>query len=229
VEEKIQDSLLAFVDFFYAVVFGLILAQTFDEIILKDVDPKTLKEISVVDKCSNLLLVSGVFYFLCQDWLHARNFTLRNPYTRYRRFYLEVIIAFVAYGAAISAVKIQASFFFYIFFGMLLGTLWIFLTLKEHPKSKDRRELIIVGIYETLVAVCGLIAYILWYIFSNKVIGLGESLAFIFFSFFFTIGHDILLPQPIGLMGGPRTLLIPRKIVDKIGNYILRPFRKKGG
>lgn len=219
-EEKIQDSLLAFVDFLYAVVFGLILAQTYDLIILVDT--------SILDKCSKLLLATSVFYFLCQEWLHARNLTLRNPYTRFRRFYLEVTIAFVAYGAAISAVKIQPSFALYIFSGMLFGALWVFLTLQEYPKSQDRRELIIVGIYETSTAVIGLVAFVLWYRYISKTIRLQESLTFIIFVFIFTLGHDILLPQPLGLIGGPRTLLIPRKTVDKIGYYILRPFKKKG-
>lgn len=36
-DEKANDALLAFVDFLYAVVFGLIVAQMFDKILLPEV------------------------------------------------------------------------------------------------------------------------------------------------------------------------------------------------
>lgn len=77
-EEKMRNALLTFIDILYAVVYGLILVQTYDQVMMPT---KTLLE-----KANNLSLIIGVFYFLSWDWLHARRLTLTNPYTSYRRF-----------------------------------------------------------------------------------------------------------------------------------------------
>jgi len=72
-EEKMRTALLTFIDILYAVVYGLILVQTYDQVIMP-AEP-------LGEKANNVLLVIGVFYFLTWDWLHARRLTLKNPYT----------------------------------------------------------------------------------------------------------------------------------------------------
>lgn len=66
-EERVQESLLAFVDFLYAVVFGLIVAKLFDDVVH---GPD-----SVLDKMGKVGFVGSVFYFLTWDWLHGRLLT----------------------------------------------------------------------------------------------------------------------------------------------------------
>lgn len=216
--EKLRDTLFAFIDFLYAVVFGLILAETYDKIILSDA--KTF-----IDKCNNILLVIVVFYYLCWDWLHARQLTLTNPYIGYRRFFLEVIIAFVAYGATINAVRAQVLFFGYILLEMLLGVLWAWWTLQEYPESENKHELAIIMRYEGVYSILGFMVLGYWYFVIGKVVRLQESIAFIIMAFLFLFLYDILLSQPRGLIGGPRTPFVSRNFIDKMKNLL---FKKKG-
>jgi hypothetical protein len=97
-EERIQGFLLGFVDFLYAVLFGVILQQTFIDVLLVTTIPRP-------EKLVRILLVVGVFYFLLGDWIQGRLLTLRNPYHSYKRFFVEIMIAFAGYGAAIEALR----------------------------------------------------------------------------------------------------------------------------
>lgn len=143
-----RNALLAFIDFLYAVVFALVLAETFTQVILP-------AEKVILEKATNLILVIGVFYFLSWDWLHARRLTLKNAYTSYRRFFIEVVIAFSAYGAALEAVRMEVTFLIYIFVGLFLGAIWAHTTLQEYPKSEDAVELRIIRWYQPLYTIGG--------------------------------------------------------------------------
>ena len=145
-EEKIQDALLTFTDFLYAVVFGLIVAETFDKIIVSETK-------SYLEKTSNLLLVLGVFYFLMWDWLHGRLLTLKNPHKSYRRFFIEIVVAACGYGAANRAINARVAFLVYVVLILIFGALWAGRTMQEYPRSRDLSELKVIKIYQVRYAV----------------------------------------------------------------------------
>jgi hypothetical protein len=101
------ETLISFIDFLYAVVFGLILEKTFEEFLISN-------GAATPNEFTAMALVVGVFYILCWDWLHGPLLTLNNPYRRYRRFFIEVAIAFAGYGAAYNATLMRCEFLFYI-------------------------------------------------------------------------------------------------------------------
>ena len=103
-EERIQGFLLGFVDFLYAVLFGVILQQVYSDVLL-------IATLQRSEKLVRILLVVGVFYFLLGDWIQGRLLTLRNPYRSYRRFFVEVAIAFTGYGAALEALRADILFY----------------------------------------------------------------------------------------------------------------------
>lgn len=77
-EERIQAFLLGFVDFLYAVLFGVILQQVYSDVLIAE-------NLQRLEKLVRVLLVVGVFYFLLGDWIQGRILTLRNPYRGYKR------------------------------------------------------------------------------------------------------------------------------------------------
>jgi len=213
-EEKMRSALLTFIDILYAVVYGLILVQMFDQVIMP-AKP-------VVEKANNVLLVIGVFYFLTWDWLHGRRLTLKNPYTSYRRFYMEVFIAFLAYGAALNALRVQIFFLLYILLGLLTGAIWARSTLKEYPESEDKLELRIIQRLQTTYTIAGTLLYLHWYIYVRRVITVYESVLFIVIGYIFVLTYDILVERPDGLMGGPGVPLISRNIIKRIQRFLFR-------
>jgi len=216
-EERMRSALLSFVDFLYAVVFALVLAETFTRVILP-------VEKTILEKTSNLILVIGVFYFLSWDWLHARRLTLKNPYTSYRRFFIEVVISFSAYGAALEAVRMEVTFLIYIFVGLLLGAIWARSTLQEYPQSEDAYELRFIQRYQTRYTFVGVSALFLWYYLISAIIRLQESIAFVLFGIIFVFWYDLRVDRPAGIMGGPRVPFINKNRVDRIRTTLSRYF-----
>lgn len=214
-EEKMRNALLTFIDILYAVVYGLILVQTFDQVIFPATKPP-------LEKASNLLLIIGVFYFLVWDWLHARRLTLINPYTSYRRFFMEVFIAFLSYGAALNALRMQVFLLLYIFLGLIMGAIWARSTLQEHPHSNDRRELRVIQFHQTVYAVVGTLYFLYWYNYVRKVITLEDSVLFVVVGYLFVFFYDILTERPLGIMGGPGVPFISRNVIEKIQRLLFR-------
>ena len=213
-EEKISDSLLAFIDFLYAVVFGLVLAEFYEGIVNSQV-------LRFPEKLGGILLVIGVFYFLSWDWLHGRLLTLRNPYTRYRRFFIETLIAFSGYGAAISAIKRDAFFLIYVSFILILGASWAFVTLQEYPQSDDIRELEITEKFQPVAAIIALtFLFIRWYNWGDEPMVLGEISLIMFvgwiFVFLYELGQE---RRHAGIMFGPGVPFVSRERVGKVKQF----------
>lgn len=220
-EEKMCNALLTFIDILYAVVYGLILVQTFDQVISSEM--KTMDD--VVKKTSNLILVFGVFYFLTWDWLQGRLLTLKNPYKSYRRFFIEVVITFLSYGAARGALKMEITFLAYIFLGLLLGAWWARSTLQEYPDSGDAYELRIIAIYQTAYTFVGTGIFLHWYFRIGKEIRTQESITFVVFGVIFVFMYDLLAERSAGIMGGPRVPFVTKERMDKIRAFISPYFR----
>lgn len=132
-EEEVRKASLTFVDFFDAVIIGIIFVQVFDKILTPD--------LPLLDKVNRLALTFGVFYLLMWDWLHTRLLTLKNPLHRYRRFFMDVVSSFFGYGAALRAVNAKLSLLVYIALILILGAWWANCALFENPQSEDRKEL----------------------------------------------------------------------------------------
>ena len=216
-EEKVSDALLTFIDLLYAVVFGLIIAEAFQEVVFS--------EKTYLEKGSALLLVLGVFYFLMWDWLHGRILTLKNPYKSYRMFFIEIGIALCGYGAAYAVVHAKASFLIYITLILLLGARWARDTLKEYPQSKDRFELHIIDSHQKVHAILGSVAYALWYFFVRRNVTLVEASYFIIFGWVFVFQYELFIPRPRGIIAGPGVPFVNKERMDKVRNLVLKFFQ----
>ncbi len=213
-EEKVQDALLSFVDFLYAVVFGLVLVQLFEQVIST--------QLAVQAKAGKVLLVIGVFYFIAWDWMHGRLLTFRNPYTGYRRFFIEILIAASGYGAARSALNSDARFLLYLAMTLVLGVWWAHVSLKEVPGSPDEKELRFIRIYQGISAAAVCMFYLgIRAIFGTELEWLG-SLLIIFIGYGFVFFYELFHERTPGLLGGPGVPYLGREAMSKIRSRLLR-------
>lgn len=214
-EEKVNDVLLSFIDFLYAVVFGLIVSELFDKVFF-------VTEKTIIEKITSFLLVLGVFYFLLWDWLHGRLLTLKNPYKRYGRFFIELIIAFCGYGAALQVTKASVSFLAYIVIILLLGAVWAHWTIREYPDSSDKVELELIRLYQPfqVVVISGLVAY--WYFLITREMNILSACAFLFFEWLFFLQYEFLLERPSGITAGPGVPFMNKQRIDKFSNFMIR-------
>lgn len=213
-DEKINDALLAFVDFFYAVVFGLIIAKIFDNILLP--------EVHLADKVKSPLLVLGVFYLLLWDWLHGRMLTLRNPYPSFRRFFIEVIIACCGYGAAARALEGRVAFLFYVMLILLLGVLWAWLTMKEYPASDDRRELVLIITLQPLIALFVGGYWISWERLMGPTVGTVLTCVLIELGWFAILFYELAIRRKLGIQAGPGVPFVSFQQLERIRAGLLR-------
>lgn len=216
-EEKLNDTLLAFVDFIYAVVFSLVVAEAYEEIV-------NSAELAWTDKLSGLLLVIGVFYFLSWDWLHGRLLTLRNSYTRYRRFFIEAIIAFIGYGAALAALQRSIFFLAYASLILLLGAVWAYETLKDHPGSEDGHELKTIILFQLPAAVVALVFFGFYlYNYDDLPIEFRFSAFLLFSGWSFVFGYEFFQVRKYrGIMFGPGIPFVSRERLEKIKQWFER-------
>lgn len=214
-EREITEVLLSFVDFLYAVVFGLILAETYQEVIDA--------EKGAIEIASNLLLIAGVFYFLSWDWLHARLLTHKNPYRSYRRFFLEIIIAFCGYGAALRAIEMKISLLFYLTLVLLLGSVWARRTLREHPRSNDRAELVMIQRLQVSVSAMLVALLFLFWDFNWSVpIKTWQTLSFILLGWEFVLVYEMFIPRPPGIQSGPGVPFLNRGQIGKMRKWVIK-------
>lgn len=220
---RITDTLLSFIDFLYAVVFGLVLAETFENVIEKE-------EKTFLDKSGNILLLIGVFYFLAWDWLHGRLLTIRNPYRRYRRFFIEALIAFCGYGAALDAIGMKVSFLVYIALILLLGALWARFTSKEHPASVDEKELRVIAVWQSVMTGVTISVYIVWRHAVGEKLILQQAMLFVLVGWFFVFIYEAFILRPAGVGAGPGVPFINKQRMDGVRELVLRfSKRRKGG
>lgn len=221
-EVRITDTLLSFIDFLYAVVFGLVLAETFENVIGKE-------EKTFLDKSGNILLLIGVFYFLAWDWLHGRLLTIRNPYRRYRRFFIEALIAFCGYGAALDAVSMKVSFLIYVALILLLGAFWARSTRQEHPETTDATELFVITLHQPVLAFEALLLYVYLRVSAGGILTLALVIPIIVFGWLFVFAYEAYVPRQEGVAAGPGVPFISKTRMDKVRNRVLRFLQYRQG
>lgn len=207
-EQKIQDALLTFVDFLYALVFGLVLIQLFDQVI-------TANMVTQV-KVGKALLVIGVFYFIAWDWMHGRLLTIRNPYTGYRRFFIEILIAASGYGAALSALNSDARFLVYLVMILALGVWWAHVTLQEVPGTEDAEELRFIRIYQSVATIVVFALYHIWLDRLGREFQWWASFILITIGYIFVFIYELRIERTTGLLGGPGVPWLGREVMAKI-------------
>lgn len=210
-EEKVRDALLAFVDFLYAVVFGIIVAQLLDQVL-------TANE-SVLEKGGRIFLVIGVFYFLTWDWLHGRLLTLKNPYKGYRRFFLEIIIAFAGYGAARAAILGEITLLYYTGIILVLGAWWARMTISEYPNSDDIQELRFIQWYQLTAFVGQLLVTIIWYRSLGPTLAWWGAMLLNFFGMAFVFVYELRIERVPGILGGPGVPFVSRQVMTRIRRW----------
>ncbi|MEK7637228.1 MAG: hypothetical protein AAB402_02420 [Patescibacteria group bacterium] len=207
-EERVRESLLAFVDFLYAVVFGLIVAKLFDEVVHG--------QDNVLDKIGKVGLVGSVFYFLTWDWLHGRLLTLKNSYRGYWRFFIEILIACCGYGAAEAAVTAKVSVIGYVAAILLLGAWWARIAVREHPASQDLYEFRFLSVYQAICSAALIALLASYYIFVGQYIPWWVAIPFNLIGALFVFLYELKIERPIGVLGGPGVPFIHRDLMMRI-------------
>lgn len=211
--ERIQEFLLAFVDFLYAVLFGIILQQVYSDVLVTET-------IGRFDKLVRVLLVAGVFYFLLGDWIQGRLLTLRNPYRTYKRFFVEVGIAFAGYGAAIEALKADILFVMYVILVLLLGSYWALCSLRELADERDVRELQVVIVVQSSTALLVGSASFLWYLHIGYPISLGGMVMFYCLGWLYDFSYELFAPVREGLESGSGVPFLSKRNVSRIKAFL---------
>ena len=209
----ITPMLLSFIDFLYAGVFGLILAKTFEDVITK--------EGKFLHKSGNVLLLIGVFYFLAWDWLHGRLLTIRNPYRRYRRFFMEALIAFCGYGAALDAIGMKVSFLIYVACTLFLGAVWAHSTMKECPQTTDVIELNIIKVIQPVMAFGILAFYLFWRTTASHTMTFRHAVVFVLFGWISVFNYESFVPRPVGIEAGPGVPFVNKEKMDRVRAFML--------
>lgn len=217
-DEKINEALLAFVDFLYAVVFGLIVAKIFEGTLFP--------EIHAVVKVKSLLLVLAVFYFLLWDWLHGRLLTLRNPFPSYRRFFIEVVIAICGYGAAARALDGKVAFLFYIALILVLGAIWALLTNLDFPKGEDRRELTVIIVLQLAIALIVGAFWVTWEREFGPTINLLQTLILVALGWGAVLIYELAIRRRPGIQAGPGVPFVPLSHLEGIRAVSLRTWKR---
>jgi hypothetical protein len=218
VKDEVHQALLTFIDFIYAIVFALIVQQSFDEIMDvkgSDIWPKIEHELS------HLFLLMAIFYFLAWDWILGRILTLRNPLKSYSRFFLELLIAVFAYGTANAAIKGKLSFLVYLSAVLLLGGFWARRTERQLMYKFDLQELCIIQVLQFSCSGLILSVYLWWHFIVRTGISVG-LVAFIFGGLWlFIFIYEIAVPRYKGLIAGPGVPFFNRPLVRKIRKRLL--------
>jgi hypothetical protein len=215
-EERVQGFLLGFVDFLYAVLFGVILQQTYSDVLLAE-------GLQQSEKLVRILLVIGVFYFLLGDWIQGRLLTLRNPYRGYRRFFVEIMVAFAGYGAAIEALRADILFVVYIMLVLFLGAYWARSTLRELLDERDFRELRVIMTIQSITAVTGGTASLLWYWYVGQLLSFGGMAMLYVIGWLYDLSYDLFAPSREGLAGGPAVPFMSDRNVERLRRFLRIP------
>lgn len=216
-EARVSDSLLTFIDFLYAVVFGLIVAGMFSDVLTKEKE-----DITRYQKAGRLLMVIAAFYFLSWDWLPGRLLTLKNPYTRYSRFFLEIIVAACAYGVAFAALQNSIYIFVFIALMLFLGSVWARMTLIEYPNSQDRTELLLIQFTHFVFSVLAL-GFFIYRLAKVKVteISVVSGAMILLGGWLFVFIYEFLLERrEKGILAGPGVPFVSRKRIENLNQKL---------
>lgn len=211
--ERIVVFLLAFIDFLYAVLFGFVLQQMHEKVLIAE-------GMSYYDKATRVLLVIGVFYFLMGDWISARLLTARNIYTGYRRFFLEVIIAFCGFGAAIEVLRAHPFFLVYVMFVLSIGAYWAHWTIIECPSSRDLPELRAIKRVQPITAIAGGLSSFLWYKYVGELMSLGGVIMLYAIGWLYEFFYELYAPALPGLASGPSVPFVSSERMAVIRRFL---------
>jgi hypothetical protein len=204
-----HETLIAFTDFIYAVVFGIIVQQTFENLIDNN-------EIALSSKFSSLLLLAAVFYLLVWDWILGRLLTLRNPYESYTPFFCEVLIAAFSYGAASAATQGNTIFLLHFAFILFFGGLWARRMEKKILEKRDSQEFCMIQILQFTGSMFVLFFYFWWSFFYGRKISWALILIIVAGGWSFIFVYEILVPRYSGMTAGPGVPFIGRSRVRKL-------------
>ncbi len=222
-EEKVSESLLVFIDFLHAVVFGLIVSEAVEKTLLEG-------SIPTGEKIGRLVMLLAAFYFLTWDWIHGRLLTLRNPYTRYLRFFLEILIAACGYGVALTALARSMNMLLFIAAILLLGAGWAKITMLEHPQSADMGELrtVLWGQLLVILLTLGFYAYNLR--FHHGSTGIPQGLIILVGGWFMVLFYELAVERrEQGILGGPSVPFLPNPLIDSWRKNIRVWYAKQKG
>jgi hypothetical protein len=214
-------ALLRFIDFIYAVVFTTFVRNVFTDIIFAPPTEPALNSYVSLDwpQFLNLLLAGLVFFFVARDWIHARELTGRENYRNYTRFFIDLAVAFAAYGALTQAAEGSMSCVFYVFLMNFGGKLWAAVALYQNQESSFRRKLrLLLGTHTLGSLMFG--AFTFFYTIDDPPMSAALLWRFAILLFAVSaveeISHVVLLPKSQWV--GPSGLPLPRGVVVWIGS-----------
>lgn len=220
-KDGLHNALVAFVDFIYAVVFTILVQQTFDRVINE-------ASLSWSEKALRLLIVVAVFYFLAWDWIVGRILTLRHPYESYSRFFFEVLIAAFAYGTANAAVEGKVSLLVCFAFLLLAGMFWAMRTERQVERTdqwevhskRDAQELCMIQSLHFSGAVVALIFYCWWESQVNSKATWTFGVIIVFALWCFVFAYELMVPRQKGIIAGPGVPFVGRSNLRKLRRLI---------
>ena len=214
-EGTIRAGLLELLGMLYAVVLGLVATTVISDII--GAEKKTIWE-----KTISLLFVLETFYFILWDWVHTRILIARNPYTNYRRFSLDLMIALAAYGIAFEGAKSRTYAFLYAAAVLALRILWALEAEREYPNSADKFEFLIMQYGFASGAAALLLVFINRYPLLN-ISGWNVAAVFAYgYLYIFLYEAALLETRAPGIAGGPGVPFLTSEQVRRLRDFYQR-------
>jgi hypothetical protein len=212
-KERVHEALITFSDFIYAIVFVAIVQKVFDDV-LNNTD------VSLLEKWSKLLLLVAIFYFLTWDWILGRILTLRNPYKGYTTFFLELLIAGFAYGAASAAINGNVIFLLHFSCILFFGAMWARRVERHITEKKDLQELCMIQTLQFIGMLITLIFFIWWCLFVGLVINDKLIAIVVIGGWSFILVYEMMVPRYPGVLAGPGALFLQRSDVRTIRRFL---------
>jgi hypothetical protein len=215
--KDIQEQLLTFLDFIYAIVFALAVEKTFTSLFTQ------FTKTSWIPALITLILAGTLFYFLAWDWILGRLLTMKNPYRGYDRFLLEILIAVSSYGAALSVVGGKVHYLVYLGIILMLGAFWAKRTQKELKYLKDDQELCITQSLQFPCAMACFLCFLHRLTFFDGRATTGLMACSVLAIWCFLLAYELAVPRCAGLAGGVSIPFIPRSRLRntrrRLGNW----------
>jgi hypothetical protein len=189
---EVNQALVTFIDFIYAVVFGLIVAQAYDTIIN---DGGLLSD----NNGAKLLLLLGFSYFFSWDWILGRILTLRNPYHNYTRVFCEILVAACAYGTVSAILKGKLTFLLHFALLLFSGAIWAQRT-EARAVPRDAPELCTIQVSQYFGTALFILLYFVW---PEKTITWALAIYIVTILLVLVLVYEMWVPRPKGILGGP--------------------------
>jgi hypothetical protein len=214
IKAELNQALICFADFIYALVFGLVVIQLFDELC-------NGYEWITFERLLRLFTLLTLSYYLVWDWILGRILTLRNSYVGYTPFYCEVLIACFGYGSINAASKGNVLFIPLFGFVLVLGGIWARRMEEAHATSRDVKEFCTIQITHFTAAILTLLISVLWHCYLDD--AFSARLVFCIFAliWFLIFSYEMMVPRPRGsILGGPGVPFIARSRIRKLKRSI---------